>query len=201
MAAIFPNHPKGLPYLFFTEMWERFGYYLMIGIFLLYMIDTDMGGLEFPKKEASDIFGTFIALVYLTPFMGGLLADRVLGYRLSVTIGGILMGIGYMGLAIPGMSAFWFSLFLIIIGNGFFKPNISTLLGNLYNDSQYKPLKTQGTVSSTWGSISGLLSATSLQPTFATTTVGAMPSPQPASACWSAWRYSGWATSTTPTRM
>ena len=144
MAAIFPNHPKGLPYLFFTEMWERFGYYLMIGIFLLYMIDTDMGGLEFPKKEASDIFGTFIALVYLTPFMGGLLADRVLGYRLSVTIGGILMGIGYMGLAIPGMSAFWFSLFLIIIGNGFFKPNISTLLGNLYNDSQYKPFKDAG---------------------------------------------------------
>ena len=144
MAAIFRKHPKGLPYLFFTEMWERFGYYLMIGIFLLYMIDTDKGGLEFPKKEASDIFGTFIALVYLTPFMGGLLADRLLGYRISITIGGILMGLGYLGLAIPGMTAFWLSLLLIIVGNGFFKPNISTLLGKLYNAQEYKTLKDSG---------------------------------------------------------
>lgn len=142
--SIFPKHPKGLTYLFFTEMWERFGYYLMIGIFLLYMIDTDTGGLGFAKKESADIFGTFIALVYLTPFMGGLLADRVLGYRLSVTIGGILMGLGYITLAVPGMSAFWVALFLIIVGNGFFKPNISTLLGNLYNDPKYKENKDAG---------------------------------------------------------
>ena len=143
-ASVFRHHPKGLPYLFFTEMWERFGYYLMIGIFLLYMIDTDAGGLEFPKKEAADIYGTFIALVYLTPFIGGLLADRLLGYRVSITIGGILMGLGYMALAIPGMAAFWGALFLIIIGNGFFKPNISTLLGNLYNDPEYKEHKDSG---------------------------------------------------------
>ena len=142
--SLFRKHPKGLPFLFLTEMWERFGYYLMIGIFLLYMIDTDTGGLGFAKKESADIYGTFIALVYLTPFIGGLLADRLLGYRVSITIGGILMGLGYSALAIPGMTAFWGALFLIIIGNGFFKPNISTLLGNLYNDPEHKIYKDAG---------------------------------------------------------
>ncbi len=138
------KHPKALPFLFLSEMWERFGFYLMLGIFFLYMTDTQTGGMSLDRKEASDIFGTFIALVYLTPFIGGLLADRILGYRFSITIGGIMMGIGYCGLAIPGMTAFYISLFLIIIGNGFFKPNISTLLGNVYNDPAYKPNKDSG---------------------------------------------------------
>jgi POT family proton-dependent oligopeptide transporter len=138
------KHPKALPYLFLSEMWERFGFYLMLGIFFLYMTDTQKGGLAMDKKQASDIFGTFIALVYLTPFIGGLLADRVLGYRTSITIGGILMGIGYCGLAIPGMTAFYISLLLICIGNGFFKPNISTILGNVYNHIDYKHLKDSG---------------------------------------------------------
>lgn len=138
------KHPKALPYLFLSEMWERFGFYLMLGIFFLYMTDTQKGGMALDRKEASDIFGTFIALVYLTPFIGGLLADRVLGYRLSITIGGILMGFGYCGLALPGMTSFYISLLLIIIGNGFFKPNISTILGNVYNDPQYKGLKDSG---------------------------------------------------------
>lgn len=138
------KHPKALPYLFFSEMWERFGYYLMIGIFFLYMTDSKDGGLGMLKKDASDIFGTFIALVFLTPFIGGLLADRVLGYRNSIIAGGVMMGLGYMGLALPGMTAFYISLFLIILGNGFFKPNISTLLGNLYNDEHYKPFKDSG---------------------------------------------------------
>ena len=108
------------------------------------MTDTQKGGLAMDRKEASDIFGTYIALVYLTPFIGGLLADRVLGYRLSITIGGILMGIGYCGLALPGTAAFYTSLLIICIGNGFFKPNISTLLGNVYSEEQYKPLKDSG---------------------------------------------------------
>ncbi len=138
------KHPKALPFLFFSEMWERFGYYLMLGIFFLYMTDTQKGGLAIDRKEASDIFGTFIALVFFTPFIGGLLADRVLGYRLSITIGGILMGLGYCGLALPGMSTFYISLLLIIIGNGFFKPNISTLLGNVYNRPEYKINKDSG---------------------------------------------------------
>jgi len=138
------KHPKALPFLFLSEMWERFGYYLMLGIFFLYMTDTQRGGLAMDRKEASDIFGTYIALVFLTPFIGGLIADRVLGYRWSITIGGILMGIGYCGLALPGMTAFYVSLLILCIGNGFFKPNISTLLGNVYNEPQYKDLKDAG---------------------------------------------------------
>ncbi|MFN8304839.1 MAG: peptide MFS transporter [Saprospiraceae bacterium] len=142
---MFKQHPSGLPYLFFTEMWERFGYYLMIGIFMLYMTDAQRGGMAMDRGEASDIYGTFIALVYLTPFIGGLLADRVLGYRRSIVIGGSLMGIGYLLLAIPNnLTTFYTSLGIMILGNGFFKPNISVLLGNLYNEDRYKGMKDTG---------------------------------------------------------
>lgn len=145
MSANSIKHPKGLYVLFFTEMWERFGFYLMLGIFFLFMTDpTATGGKGFAGATASDIFGTYIALVYLTPFIGGLLADRVLGYRLAISIGGILMAAGYIGLAIPGDTAFYISLLLIILGNGFFKPNISTLLGNLYNNEKYRDMKDAG---------------------------------------------------------
>ena len=139
------KHPKGLPYLFFTEMWERFGYYLILGIFVLYMIDADKGGLAFEDKHADDIFGTFIALTYLTPFLGGFLADRMLGYIKAIYIGGTLMGLGYIGLGLfKDVSMFYVSMGLIIIGNGFFKPSISTLLGNLYSDDKYKANKDAG---------------------------------------------------------
>ncbi|MFA7469487.1 MAG: peptide MFS transporter [Weeksellaceae bacterium] len=138
------SHPKGLYFLFFTEMWERFGYYLMLGIFVLYMIDVDRGGMGFLDHNADDIFGTFIALTYLTPFLGGFLADRMLGYVKSVYIGGTLMGLGYITLALPGMASFYVALGLIIIGNGLFKPNISTLLGNLYSTEEYKNMKDSG---------------------------------------------------------
>lgn len=139
------QHPKGLYVLFFTEMWERFGYYLMLGIFSLYMIDAwENGGMGFTGQRKSDIYGTYIGLVYLTPFIGGLLADRILGYRRSIFIGGSLMAAGYLGLSIHNESAFFVSLLLIILGNGFFKPNISTMVGNLYNDDRYKANKDAG---------------------------------------------------------
>jgi POT family proton-dependent oligopeptide transporter len=140
-----PNHPKGLPFLFFAEMWERFGYYLMIGIFTLYLTNNiESGGWGMERMDAFDIYGTFIALVFLSPFIGGLLADRIMGYRLSIIMGGIMMGIGYCLLAIHELTAFYIALFLIILGNGFFKPNISTLLGNLYNEKKYVELKDAG---------------------------------------------------------
>lgn len=139
------KYPKGLFFLVFTEFWERFGYYLMIGIFTLYMTaDVSAGGFGWENSEASDIYGTFIAVAYLTPFMGGLLADLKLGYRFSITLGGILMGIGYCLLAIPEKWAFYSALGIMVIGNGFFKPNISTLLGNLFNDPRYKDKKDTG---------------------------------------------------------
>jgi proton-dependent oligopeptide transporter, POT family len=135
------KHPKALYVLFFTEMWERFAYYLMVGILLLYMIDYKTGGKGFDESLGADIVGSFIALVYLTPFIGGLIADRYLGYVKSIFLGGFLMASGYIGLAIPGNTAMFISLGLIIVGNGFFKPNISTLLGNIYNREDLKPLK------------------------------------------------------------
>jgi POT family proton-dependent oligopeptide transporter len=139
------KHPEGLKFLFFTEMWERFGYYLIIGIFVLYMIDpASTGGLAFSDKNADDIFGTYIALTYLTPFLGGFLADRVLGYFRSIYLGGFLMGLGYIGLGFHNLTIFYISMALIIIGNGFFKPSISTLVGNLYSEEKFKANKDSG---------------------------------------------------------
>ncbi|MFB6456271.1 peptide MFS transporter [Chitinophaga sp. Hz27] len=138
------KHPVALPFLFLSEMWERFGFYLILGIFQLFLTDTARGGWGMDRATAADIFGTFIAFVYLTPFLGGLIADRKLGYTKSIIIGGILMGIGYMGLAVHNLTVFYLSLGLICIGNGFFKPNISTLLGNVYNDNKYRSRKDTG---------------------------------------------------------
>ena len=135
------KHPKALYVLFMTEMWERFAYYLMVGILLLYLIDDKTGGKGMTEKMGADLVGSFIALVYLTPFIGGLIADRYLGYIRSIFLGGSLMALGYFGLAIPGNTALYISLLLIIVGNGFFKPNISTILGNIYNREDLKPLK------------------------------------------------------------
>lgn len=145
MTEIKQGHPKGLYVLFFTEMWERFGYYLMLGIFSLYMIDGwENGGMGFSKGQKSDVYGTYIGLVYLTPFIGGLLADRLFGYRKSIISGGLLMAAGYLGLSIHNDTAFYISLLLIILGNGMFKPNISTLVGNLYNNDKYRSNKDAG---------------------------------------------------------
>ena len=137
------GHPRGLYILFFTEMWERFGYYLMVGILFLYLRDTvSHGGRGMDTGLAADIVGSYVALVYLTPFLGGLLADRYLGYRTSIFLGGSLMAIGYFLLSIPNSgSLLYAALGFVIIGNGFFKPNISTLLGNIYNAEELKPKK------------------------------------------------------------
>jgi POT family proton-dependent oligopeptide transporter len=135
------KHPKALYVLFLTEMWERFAYYLMVGILFLYLTDSTTGGKGWSGKIGADVVGSFIALVYLTPFIGGLIADRYLGYIKSIFLGGSLMAAGYFCLSLPGDTAMFISLALIIVGNGFFKPNISTLLGNIYNKEDLKPLK------------------------------------------------------------
>jgi POT family proton-dependent oligopeptide transporter len=137
------SHPKALPYLFLSEMWERFGYYLMIGIFTLYLKDVE-SGFALTEKEASDLYGTFIALVFLTPFIGGLVADRYWGYKKSIIIGGLMMGVGYLLMGIHSITMLYVAMTLVIIGNGFFKPNISTLLGNFYSEDQYKDKKDEG---------------------------------------------------------
>jgi len=135
------KHPKALYVLFLTEMWERFAYYLLAGILLLYLKDDIKGGKGMPVSTAADITGTFLALIWLPLFIGGMIADRYLGYIKSIFIGGALLAAGYLGLILPGNTAMYISLGLIICGNGFFKPNISTLLGNIYNKEELRPLK------------------------------------------------------------
>ncbi len=137
-----PRHPPLLKVLFFTEMWERFNFYLMLGILFQYLTNTDKNGLGLSKPEATVIYGTYIALVYFTPFIGGLLADRLLGCRVLIMIGGALMMLGSFTLAIPGKTAMYVGLLLLILGNGAFKPNISTMVGNLYPPGS--PLKDAG---------------------------------------------------------
>jgi len=131
-AQVQKGHPKGLYSLSFTEMWERLGFYLMLGILFLYIIDTERGGLGFSRGKAAEIYGTYMAFVYFTPFVGGMIADRILGYRRSVLIGGILMAAGYFALGVRSLPTFYAGLALICFGNGFFKPNISAMVGNLY---------------------------------------------------------------------
>jgi POT family proton-dependent oligopeptide transporter len=137
------KHPKALPFLFFSEMWERFGYYLMIGIFTLYLKDVEKG-FAMTEAESADLYGTFIALVFLTPFLGGLIADRYFGYRKSIIIGGILMGFGYCIMGVHSKPVLYMAMTCVIVGNGFFKPNISTLLGNVYTTPQHILQKDEG---------------------------------------------------------
>jgi proton-dependent oligopeptide transporter, POT family len=133
------GHPRGLTLLFFTEMWERFSYYGMRAIFSLYMVNA----LLFSRAKASEIYGSYTGLVYLTPLIGGYVADRYWGNRKSIVRGGISMAIGQffmfgsasvynnIALAVPLM---WAGLVFMIVGNGFFKPNISSMIGQLYSE-------------------------------------------------------------------
>jgi dipeptide/tripeptide permease len=129
---MFTGHPGGLFRLFFIEMWERLAFYMLVGILVLYASDTERGGLGLTEGHANRIYGTYLAFVYFTPFLGGLLADRVLGYRRAVLIGGLIFAVGLVLLGIPGMTYFYTGLVLLCVGNGLFKPNISAMVGNLY---------------------------------------------------------------------
>lgn len=132
------GHPKGLFPLFFTEMWERLAFYTMVGILLLYTTDAERGGLGLPAAQGNEIYGLYLAFVYFTPFLGGLAADRFLGYRRAVALGGLLMGGGLLLMGVPGFSYFVLGLIGLIVGNGFFKPNISAMVGNLYEPGDPK---------------------------------------------------------------
>jgi len=126
------GHPKGLYALFFTEMWERLAFYTMLGILLLYATDMERGGLGLPAAEGNEIYGLYLAFVYFTPFLGGMIADRIMGYRRAVFLGGLMMAGGLFMMSVQGYVTFVGGLVLLILGNGFFKPNISVMVGNLY---------------------------------------------------------------------
>lgn len=123
------GHPTGLYTLFFAEMWERFSYYGMRALLIFYMIK---GFLGYGDTQAYTVYGAYTALVYMTPFIGGMLADKYLGKRLAVIIGGLLMAAGHLLMTVESEWPFFFALALLITGNGFFKPNISTTVGSLY---------------------------------------------------------------------
>lgn len=125
------THPKGLYFLFTIEMWERFSYYGMRALLVLYMVKM----LSFSDKDAGQVYGAYTGLVYLTPLIGGYIADRYIGQKSSILIGGILMMLGHFAMALHGLAFFYGALALLIIGNGFFKPNISTMVGQLYEQN------------------------------------------------------------------
>ncbi len=136
------GHPRGLFLLFSTELWERFSYYAMRAILVLYLTDSTInGGFGWSEEKALSLYGTYTGLVYITPLIGGYLADNYLGQRRSILIGGACMAIGQFTLAMPAgaigiepMHSFYLGLALLIAGNGLFKPNISTMVGDLYQE-------------------------------------------------------------------
>ena len=139
------THPRGLYSLFFTEMWERFSYYGMRALLVLYLTtEYTNGGFGLERASALEIYGIFTGLVYLTPIVGGMLADKILGQRRAIYAGGILMALGQFSLAASHIYMadagqreflFYMGLGLLMVGNGFFKPNISTIVGTLYTDN------------------------------------------------------------------
>lgn len=132
------THPKQLYILFFAEMWERFSFYGMKALLLAYMVTK----LNFDEPRGYAILGSYSALVYTMPMFGGFIADRFLGYRRSIMFGGILMAMGHFVLALPKEWSFFYGMAFIICGNGFFKPNISSLVGTLYTKND--PRKDSG---------------------------------------------------------
>ncbi len=130
----FFGHPRGLSLLFAVEMWERFSYYGMRAILVLYLVNA----LGWSGEDASRLYGTYTGLVYLTPLIGGWLADRFIGTRRSLVIGGAIIAAGHFALAFESMTMFYLGLALVVIGTGFFKPNVSAMVGQLYAEGDQR---------------------------------------------------------------
>ncbi|PKP26906.1 MAG: MFS transporter [Bacteroidetes bacterium HGW-Bacteroidetes-2] len=130
------GHPAGLFVLFFTEMWERFSYYGMRAILVLFLVSAfGLGGWDWPREHALALYGTYTALVYLTPILGGYIADKYIGFRKAVVIGAFLMTLGHASMAMEFEPIFlYIGIGLLIAGNGFFKPNITSIISQLYKD-------------------------------------------------------------------
>ncbi|HUF89932.1 MAG TPA: peptide MFS transporter [Gemmatimonadota bacterium] len=134
-AAAWFGHPRGLGTLFFTEMWERFSYYGMRALLVLFMVDSATGenpGLGFSDSQAGAIYGLYTAMVYLLALPGGWIADKLWGQRKAVFVGGCIIAAGHFSMAIPMLATFYLGLGLIVIGTGLLKPNVSAMVGDLY---------------------------------------------------------------------
>ena len=134
----FFGHPRGLSTLFFTEMWERFSYYGMRALLVLFMIDTARGGMGMGKAEAGAVYGLYTFAVYALALPGGWVADRLIGQRRAVLVGGIIIAAGHYALAVPAEVTFYVGLGLVALGTGLLKPNVSAIVGDLYtgNDAR-----------------------------------------------------------------
>jgi POT family proton-dependent oligopeptide transporter len=132
------KHPPGLYVLFFTEMWERFGFYTMLGMFALYL-RHETQGFGWTDKQASSLTSWYLAFVYASPLAGGWIADKKLGYRNAVLLGGLIFTVGYVLFWFHSLTAVYAALACLVIGNGFFKPNVSAMVGHLYPEDS--PLK------------------------------------------------------------
>ena len=130
------KHPKGLYVLFATEMWERFSFYSMLALFTLYLQDP-VEGFGWTPAQATGLYANYLMFVYASPLIGGWIADRVTGYRKAVMIGGFFFMAGHGLLSIPALWAVYAALTCLVIGNGFFKPNVSTMVGNLYPEGSH----------------------------------------------------------------
>src|SRR5438876_1461852 len=129
------RHPRGLSTLFFTEMWERFSYYGMRAFLILYMVaPVARGGLGFSDVDAASVYGTYTGSVWAAAIIGGIVADRGLGQYRSVLMGGIIIAAGHFTLAFKALPFFYTGLVLIVLGTGLLKPNVSTLVGSLYEE-------------------------------------------------------------------
>ena len=126
------GHPSGLFVLFFTEMWERFSYYGMRVLFVVFLVEVAFGDGAWERSDALALYGIYTGFVYFTPMIGGILADKFLGYRKAVLIGALIMTLGHACMALETEFSFYAGLLMLIIGNGFFKPNISSIVGNIY---------------------------------------------------------------------
>jgi len=136
------GHPAGLFVLFFTEMWERFSYYGMRALLVLFLTSSIMDeGWGWPRENALALYGTYTAMVYLTPILGGYIADQIIGYKKAILIGALLMTLGHASMAIETPLFLYVGLTFLIIGNGFFKPNMTSIISHMYKD---KPEKQDG---------------------------------------------------------
>ena len=131
-GSIFGHRP-GLFVLFFTEMWERFSYYGMRVLLVVFLVDVAFGDTPWERADALALYGIYTGLVYFTPMIGGIIADRMLGYRKAVVLGALIMTLGHAAMAFETSGLFYTGLALLIIGNGLFKPNISSIVGQLYD--------------------------------------------------------------------
>ena len=135
----FFGHPRGLSTLFFTEMWERFSYYGMRALLILFMTATvQKGGLGFTTSKAGSIYGLYTAMVFLLSLPGGWIADRITGQRRAVLWGGVIIAAGHFSMAFPRIDTFYLGLALIVIGTGLLKPNVSTMVGALYSEDDVR---------------------------------------------------------------